>query len=605
MSNNVKYKMRLKTDSSIEKTFENSLVNDMTYWRKVLSRVVEVIKFLSSRGLALRGHDEILGSKHNGNFLGCLELLSKFDPFLAEHITRFGNRGKGRASYLSSSICDEFISIMGKGVKEKIVSEIKEARYYSFSIDSTPDVSHTDQLSLCFRYVKGRDIHERFIAFIPIEGHTADYLLSIVLNFLEESKIDMQNCKGISFDNAYNLAGIYGGLQRLIIQRNESAIFVPCTAHSLNLVGKNSVSKNITASNFFDMIEKLYGFFVYSSFRWNRLKEQLSEKGEFMLKRATGTRWSAKFQSVQALHSCYLKVLTVLNSLISEKSLSEDNKASAKGLIAKLCQFKNILMLVLWKSVLTKFNFVNLALQKPNLTLSTITKLYASIVTDLENKDYNKIFDEALTIFDNIPSDFQADFIQSRSTAQALVPEDEKENFKKSLFEPVIDALLSNLKKRADIYNDLEDFFSFLINLNSMSDEDIAVSCKKVVEKYPNDLNEVQLTDECQFAKNYFTFDNLNHESMYKTMFDDHLCETFPNLDILLRIYLCMFVTNVTDERSFSKLKLIKNCLRNTMGDDRLNSLSVLSIENNLLDELNFDEIIDKFVTLKCRKVVV
>ncbi|XP_036345078.1 zinc finger MYM-type protein 5-like, partial [Rhagoletis pomonella] len=94
MSNNVKYKMRLKTDSSIEKTFENSLVNDMTYWRKVLSRVVEVIKFLSSRGLALRGHDEILGSKHNGNFLGCLELLSKFDPFLAEHITRFGNRGK-------------------------------------------------------------------------------------------------------------------------------------------------------------------------------------------------------------------------------------------------------------------------------------------------------------------------------------------------------------------------------------------------------------------------------------------------------------------------------------------------------------------------------
>ncbi|XP_036342156.1 zinc finger MYM-type protein 5-like [Rhagoletis pomonella] len=130
MSNNVKYKMRLKTDSSIEKTFENSLVNDMTYWRKVLSRVVEVIKFLSSRGLALRGHDEILGSKHNGNFLGCLELLSKFDPFLAEHITRFGNRGKGRASYLSSSICDEFISIMGKRVKEKIVSEIKEARYY-------------------------------------------------------------------------------------------------------------------------------------------------------------------------------------------------------------------------------------------------------------------------------------------------------------------------------------------------------------------------------------------------------------------------------------------------------------------------------------------
>ena len=43
---------------------------------------------------------------------------------------------------------------------------------------------------------------------------------------------------------------------------------------------------------------------------------------------------------------------------------------------------------------------------------------------------------------------------------------------------------------------------------------------------------------------------------------------SFPNMDILLRIYLCMFVTNVYVERSFSKLKLIKNYLRNT--DERL-----------------------------------
>lgn len=95
MSNDIQYKMRVKHELTLENSFINTAENEMSYWKKVLLRVVEAVKFLASRALAFRGHDEILGSKHNGNFLGCLELLAKFDPFLEEHISRFGNKGKG------------------------------------------------------------------------------------------------------------------------------------------------------------------------------------------------------------------------------------------------------------------------------------------------------------------------------------------------------------------------------------------------------------------------------------------------------------------------------------------------------------------------------
>lgn len=206
----------------------------------------------------------------------------------------------GRASYLSSTICEEFISIMAKSVKDQIISEIIESHYYSLSVDSTPDVSHTDQLSFCVRYVKSDIICERFISFIAIEGHTSTYLFDTLMKFHEESQINIDNCRGQSYDNAPNMAGIYSGLQSLILQKNEAATFVPCGAHSLNLVGKNSVSGNTDATNFFDMVEKLYGFFVYSPFRWNRLQEQITGKDEYMLKRATGTRWSAKNEAVRA-----------------------------------------------------------------------------------------------------------------------------------------------------------------------------------------------------------------------------------------------------------------------------------------------------------------
>lgn len=54
-----------------------------------------IIQSLSSRGLSFRGHDENIGSIHNGNFLMVVELLAKFDPFMSQHIAKYGNKGTG------------------------------------------------------------------------------------------------------------------------------------------------------------------------------------------------------------------------------------------------------------------------------------------------------------------------------------------------------------------------------------------------------------------------------------------------------------------------------------------------------------------------------
>ena len=117
------------------------------YWREVLRRIVAVIKFLSVRGLAFRGDNELLGSSGNGNYLGLIELLAEFDPFLKDHLDKHGQKGRGHASYLSSTVCDQLICMMGEKVKRKIASEIQCAKYFSIITDSTPDMSHTDQLT--------------------------------------------------------------------------------------------------------------------------------------------------------------------------------------------------------------------------------------------------------------------------------------------------------------------------------------------------------------------------------------------------------------------------------------------------------------------------
>lgn len=155
----------------------------------------------------------------------------------------------GRASYLSTTICNEFIDIIGKKVFSTILDELKEAQYYSISVDSTPDVTHTDQLAFCVRYVKAGSAVERFLQFIPIEHHTSEYLCGVVLNFLSTHGISILDCRGQSYDNANNMAGCFSGLQSRIMHENNLAKFFPCAAHSLCLIGSNRSQKLQTRQN--------------------------------------------------------------------------------------------------------------------------------------------------------------------------------------------------------------------------------------------------------------------------------------------------------------------------------------------------------------------
>ena len=64
----------------------------------------------------------MIGSPSNVNFLGSLELLFQFDTFLAAHLEKYGNKGKGSVSCLSSSTtCDQIKAIIGKEVLSTII----------------------------------------------------------------------------------------------------------------------------------------------------------------------------------------------------------------------------------------------------------------------------------------------------------------------------------------------------------------------------------------------------------------------------------------------------------------------------------------------------
>lgn len=89
---------------------------------------------------------------------------------------------------------------------------------------------------------------------------------------------------------------------------------------------------------------------------------------------------------------------------------------------------------------------------------------------------------------------------------------------------------------------------------------------------------------------------------VYKLFHQHDLKEVFPAIYIALSIGLTLPVSSSSPKRAFSKLKLIKNRLRSTIGEDRLESLMIVSCEKDI--DIDTDAVINILTSysgvLKC-----
>lgn len=168
------------------------------------------------------------------------------------------------------------------------------------------------------------------------------------------------------------------------------------------------------------------------------------------------------------------------------------------------------------------------------------------------------------------------------------------------------------------MYKEIADKFSFLSDVpnndtsSSNETERYSQCCQKLIDASPEDFKTNFSTELQQFhsyvrrkfSATKIVKTNFSHGELYKIIVEDNIACAFPNVDIGLRIFLTLMVTNCTAERSFSRLKHIKNPNRTIMRQDRLDALALLSIEADLLRQINFEDLIKDFAMKKCRRKV-
>ena len=222
---------------------------------------------------------------------------------------------------------------------------------------------------------------ERFLTFIPIESHTREALATTVLIFLNKHDIDLKNLQGQSYDNAPNMSGCYNGLQAHICQINPLAHYIPCAAHSLNLVGVSAAKTCVKALSFFGLVQKLFNFISASTTRWAIMSKCLKNDGGYglFLKRATGTRWCERADATKALSSDYSSFQKALSVIVEDVKQKPETIREAECLLQDLSKKETAVMSVFWVVILKKFNAVSKSLQKETIELQAAVNRLISL----------------------------------------------------------------------------------------------------------------------------------------------------------------------------------------------------------------------------------
>uniref|UniRef100_I1Q3J8 HAT C-terminal dimerisation domain-containing protein n=1 Tax=Oryza glaberrima TaxID=4538 RepID=I1Q3J8_ORYGL len=116
-----------------------------------------------------------------------------------------------------------------------------------------------------------------------------------------------------------------------------------------------------------------------------------------------------------------------------------------------------------------------------------------------------------------------------------------------------------------------------------------------------SDIDANELYTELRFLQDFIPKENMGPLEILKFL-KRHDC--FPNASIAYRILLTIHVTVASAERSFSKLKLLKSYLRSTLTQERLNSLAMIALESGLLEKINYEHIIEDFISKNTKRIM-
>jgi hypothetical protein len=271
--------------------------------------------------------------------------------------------------------------------------------------------------------------------------------------------------------------------------------------------------------------------------------------------------------------------------------------------------------MVIWYEILFTVNKVSKQLQSPSMCLDATLK---NIEGAMKFFEYcrNEGFASSLIIAREIASELGVEpsfLVKRHAKRKKQYDETEFEEakleaekaFEVTYFLVMVDVAISLLKSRFEELQSFKSIFGFFISSTTLKapyTTELRDSCIKFANTFSLDgSSDVDLNDLIS-ELSVMRF-SISDKPMSAMKIFEYVREVdcYPNILIAYRLLFIVLVTVASAERSFLKLKLVKNYLRSHMSQERLNELAILCIEKILLDKIDIDIIINDFAARHVR----
>lgn len=283
-----------------------------------------------------------------------------------------------------------------------------------------------------------------------------------------------------------------------------------------------------------------------------------------------------------------------------------------------MSSFEFVFITIILHTILTKVNFASKLLQRKNIDLNESVKVLEQVRNSIST--LRSCYEELKVVAETLANKWgiNTDFTQKRQR-QVKRHFDELSSdyrfsnteilFKVDVFNFVIDRVMRQIDDRFESMKKINNLFDILVPkiVLSCKETEIISKCASIYNKYSElfDLNKLtaQYINLINIAKIDLR-DDLSVKDYFDLVLNKYgvLESDLTEVYLLFLLFFTLPVTTANVERSFSKLKIIKDYLRSTTSQDRLSGLALLSIENEDAEKLDLNEVINEFANRKARK---
>ena len=319
-------------------------------------------------------------------------------------------------------------------------------------------------------------------------------------------------------------------------------------------------------------------------------------------------RWIERIDSFDTMYDLLHASVECLDTIRNDNTFNTESVTKANGLFHSLQQSEFIISLVVCKGLLaytrgltTKLQGRRVEMYEAYCDVKIVKETLEKIREEIEEK-HRAWHATAIKMAEKIGSEIKLPRVcarqRNRNNTSAATPE---EYFRIALSIPFLDHIIAELTNRFEEGQQHVPNGSMAIPNLMLTNAGWSEEFQNFTDFYNDDLpSEHTLTAEVRLWKEWWCKKETIPDTAQETLkaMDRSL---FPNIFSMMKILCTLPVTSCECERSVSALRRLKNYMRTTMKQERLNGLALLHVHYEL--DVNVEKVLDIFARKHPRRL--